>query len=77
MLLSQPLLGSLTCGPDTPRLDVGRLRATWMAEVAALIGLPAFMAAAGIACSQRLGDVVAGCAPCCDAEAVALLGGAL
>ena len=40
------------------RLDTSRLRATWVKECAERIGLKGFMAAAGITCSQRLGDVV-------------------
>ena len=60
-----------------PALDTSRLRATWLADAAQLIGLPAFLRAAGITCSQRLGDIIAGLAPAGDeAAAVALLGGA-
>jgi hypothetical protein len=40
-----------------------------------LLGLATFMAAAGITCSQRLGDLVAGLEPAGEAEAVRLLGG--
>ena len=36
--------------------------------------LGAFMAAAGISCSQRLGDILAGLAPTSEEEMVALLG---
>lgn len=68
------LVSSLCGGIDLPRLDTGRLRATWLAAVADLIGLPTFMAAAGIVCSQRLGDIIAGLDPGGVAEAVALLG---
>ena len=35
-----------------------------------------FLAAAGVSCTQRLGDITAGLAPAGEAEAVALLGGA-
>ena len=59
-----------------PRLDTSRLRATWLAEAAELLGLATFMHAAGISCSQRLGDLVAGLAPAGEAEAVRLLGAA-
>ena len=53
-----------------------RLRATWLADVADLLGLATFMHAAGITCSQRLGDLVAGPEPAAEAEAVQLLGAA-
>ena len=59
-----------------PRLDTSRLRATWLAEAADLLGLATFMAAAGISCSQRLGDLVAGLKPGSEDEAVRLLGAA-
>lgn len=70
------LVSSLSGGVDLPRLDTGRLRSSWLAAVAELIGLPTFMAAAGIVCSQRLGDIIAGLDPGGEAEAVALLGAA-
>ena len=57
-------------------LNADRLRATWLAELAHMVGLGAFMAAAGVDCSQRLGDIVAGLPGLAEAEAVALLGGA-
>ena len=69
------LVASLSEGIDLPRLELSRLRATWLESVAALIGLPTFMAAAGISCSQRLGDVVGALGPADEAVAVALLGG--
>jgi hypothetical protein len=70
------LVASLAGGADLPTLDTGRLRATWLVEVAQAIGLRAFMAAAGITCSQRLGDLVATVADIDEARVVALLGGA-
>ena len=63
-------------GGGLPRLDTSRLRATWLAGCAELLGLATFMAAAGISCSQRLGDLVAGLEPAGEAEAVRLLGAA-
>ncbi|MGH9028783.1 MAG: hypothetical protein ACRDV4_04130 [Acidimicrobiales bacterium] len=72
--ITTPLISSLCGGVDLDRLDVGRLRASWLSKVAALIGLPTFMAAAGITCSQRLGDVVGTIATGDEAQAVALLG---
>jgi hypothetical protein len=74
--LTNPLIVALDGGGGLPRLDTSRLRATWLTETAELLGLATFMAAAGISCSQRLGDLVAGLEPAGDAQAVALLGGA-
>jgi integrase len=73
--VTTPVVGSLAGGEDLPRLEVARLRATWLAEVAAAIGLPAFMAAAGVSCCQRLGDVVGRLPKASEEEAVARLGG--
>src|SRR5215472_5773048 len=73
--ITNPLTRSLAGGGGLPALDTSRLRATWLAETAALIGLPAFMRAAGITCCQRLGDFTAGLDPGTEAGAVALLGG--
>jgi integrase len=72
--LTYPLIAALSGGTGLPRLDTSRLRATWLAECAALIGLPAFMHAAGITCSQRLGDIIAALDPGDEDHAVALLG---
>ncbi len=73
--LTTPLLRALDAGTGLPRLDTSRLRATWLADCAQLLGLAAFMHAAGITCSQRLGDLLATLDPGSEAEAVALLGG--
>jgi integrase len=72
--ITNPLITALDGGTGLPRLDTSRLRATWLAEVAELLGLATFMHAAGISCSQRLGDLAAGLAPAGEAEAVRLLG---
>jgi hypothetical protein len=69
------LKASVAGGADLPVLDTGRLRATWLVEAAASIGLKAFMDAAGITSSQRLGDLVATLAARSEREMVALLGG--
>ena len=74
--LTNPLTSALDGGTGLPRLDTSRLRVTWLAEVAELLGLATFMHAAGITCSQRLGDPVAGMEPGGEAEAVRLLGAA-
>src|SRR6266851_3383080 len=73
--ITNPLARSLAGGTGLPALDTSRLRATWLADCARLLGLPAFMAAAGITCSQRLGDIIAGLQPGSEEQAVALLGG--
>ena len=74
--ITTPLTRSLAGGAGLPRLDTSRLRATWLAEVADLLGLATFMHAAGITCSQRLGDLLAGLEPAAEADAVRLLGAA-
>jgi integrase len=74
--LTSQLVAALDGGGGLPRLDTSRLRATWLAECAQLLGLATFMHAAGISCSQRLGDLAAGLVPAGEAEAVRLLGGA-
>lgn len=47
----------LAGGADLPRLEVGRLRSTWLAEQLARLGVDALLSAAGLRCSQRLGDL--------------------
>jgi hypothetical protein len=73
--LSDALHAALGQDAALPRLEPGRLRSTWLCECAELVGLRAFMDAAGIRCSQRLGDLVAELPGVQEAEAVALLGG--
>jgi integrase len=73
--ISNPLTRSLAGGTGLPALETSRLRSTWLAEVAGLLGLATFLHAAGITCSQRLGDITAGLDPGGEADAVALLGG--
>jgi integrase len=74
--ITSPLITALDGGAGLPRLDASRLRATWLAGCADQLGLAAFMHAAGISCSQRLGDLIAGLEPAGEADAVRLLGGA-
>jgi integrase len=74
--LTNPLVSALDGGGGLPRLDTSRLRATWLADCGELLGLATFMRAAGISCSQRLGDLVAGLPPGGEADAVRLLGAA-
>lgn len=73
--VTTPLTASLAGGDDLPRIEIARLRATWLLEVAEAIGLRAFMDAAGITCSQRLGDLVWHLEGVGEHDAVALLGG--
>jgi integrase len=72
--ITNPLTRSLAGGSGLPPLDTSRLRATWLAQTAALIGLATFMHAAGITCCQRLSDIIASLDPGTEADAVALLG---
>jgi len=74
--ITNPLITALDGGTGLPRLDTSRLRATWLADCAELLGLATFMHAAGISCSQRLGDLIAGLQPAGKADAVRLLGAA-
>ncbi len=73
--VASALVASLCGGADLGRLEQARLRATWMSELAQALGLGAFMAATGVDCSQRLGDIVSTLAPLAEVEAVGLLGG--
>jgi integrase len=75
--ITNSLVTALAGGTGLPRLDTSRLRATWLAETAALIGLPTFLHAAGITCCQQLGDITAGLQPGSEAGAVALLGASI
>jgi len=72
--ITNPLIRALDGGGGLPRLDTSRLRATWLRDCAELLGLATFMRAAGISCSQRLGDLLAGLEPAGEADAVRLLG---
>jgi len=72
--ITNPLVAALDGGGGLPRLDTSRMRATWLRDCADLLGLATFMTAAGISCSQRLGDLVTGLEPGGEAAAVRLLG---
>jgi hypothetical protein len=74
--LTTRLNSSLAGGCGLPRLDTSRLRATWLRGCAEILGLATFLHAAGISCSQRLGDLIAGLEPADEAAAVRLLGAA-
>ena len=72
--VTTPLVSKLSGGLHLERLEVSRLRATFMSHCAERIGLKAFMSAAGITCSQRLGDVVSFLPSASEQEMVAILG---
>lgn len=74
--LTDALSAALCRDVGLPRLEPGRLRSTWLCQCARLIGLQAFMNAAGIRCSQRLGDLVAELPEVDEPAAVAMLGAA-
>jgi integrase len=73
--ISDELCRALSADRSLPRLQPGRLRSTWLVACARQIGLSAFMQAAGIRCSQRLGDLAGQLPPVAEADLVALLGG--
>jgi hypothetical protein len=73
--ITNPLTRSLAGGGGLPALDTSRLRATWLAETARLLGLPVFLHAAGITCCQQLGDIAAGLDHGTEADAISLLSG--
>jgi integrase len=73
--ISDELCAALSADGSLPRLEPGRLRSTWLVSCAERIGLGAFMRAAGIRCSQRLGDLAAELPAPTEPELVALLGG--
>jgi hypothetical protein len=74
--ITNPLISALDGGSGLPRLDASRLRAAWLAGCAELLGLATFMHAAGISCSQRPGDLVAGLEPAGEEQAIRLPGAA-
>ncbi|MCA1677771.1 MAG: hypothetical protein LC790_02190 [Actinobacteria bacterium] len=72
--VSDALCAALSSDRSLPRLEPGRLRSTWLSACAQLIGLNAFMQAAGVRCTQRLGDLVSHLPAAGEAELVARLG---
>jgi hypothetical protein len=68
-------VASLARNSDLPALETGRLRSTWLLTCAEEIGLRGFLTAAGIVCSQRLGDLLRGSEPPEETALVALLQG--
>ena len=74
--VTNPLIRSLSGGLDLPRLSPARLRSSYLVAMAEAIGLRAFMDAAGITCSKRLGDLVSHLEATPEETAVGLLGAA-
>ena len=72
--VTDTLGAQLSSDVSLPRLNAGRLRSTWLVECAGRIGLGAFMHAAGITCSQRLGDLAAQLPETTEIELVAMFG---
>jgi integrase len=72
--VTDTLSALLSADSSLPRLQAGRLRSTWLVHCAQRIGLGAFMQAAGISCSQRLGDLAAQLPAAGEDELLALLG---
>jgi integrase len=75
--ITDELCRALSADRSLPRLESGRLRSTWLVSCAERIGLGAFMQAAGISCSQRLGDLTAQLPAATEPQLVALLGGGM
>jgi integrase len=73
--VTETLSAQLSTDVSLPRLQAGRLRSTWLVECAERIGLQAFMQAAGITCSQRLGDLAARLRTVSESELVVMFGG--
>lgn len=71
------LVTSAAGGIDLPRLEISRLRASWLETCAAALGLAGFFHAAGFLHSKHLGDVVGRLPVPGDNELVELLGGAM
>ena len=74
--VTDTLSAALSADVSLPRLQAGRLRSSWLVECAQRIGLGVFMHAAGITCSQRLGDLAAKLPAVSEVELVWLLGNA-
>jgi len=70
------LVGKLAGGTDLPRLEVARLRATWLAEVADRFGIGVLLGVAGLRRSSRLSDFVGSGEALDEALVVSLCGGA-
>ena len=72
--VTNPIICALSKVTNLPRLETARLRSTWLVSVSQTIGLRAFMDAAGVSCTQRLGDLISYLDPPTEDQMVALLG---
>jgi integrase len=72
--ITSSLVASLAGGIDIAPVEIARLRSTWLSWTAEAIGLRPFMDAAGLRCSQRLGDLVSGLGPVPMEKAMEILG---
>ena len=72
--VTSDLVSRLSGGGDLRRLDVGRLRSTWLATHLRALGLDALFQAAGVVCSQRLGDLARQLPRLDEAALVSVLG---
>ncbi len=72
--VTDELCRALSADRALPRLEPGRLRSTWLIACARQIGLVAFMQAAGVRCTQRLGDLLARLPEATEPELIARLG---
>jgi hypothetical protein len=68
------LVGKLAGGEDLVRLEVSRLRATWLAEVAARFHIPVLLEVTGLKTSSRLGVLTADDLPTDEVDVVTLFG---
>lgn len=73
--VTNPLISRLAGGIDLPRLEVARLRATWLCEQAQRFDLSVLLAVTGLKRSSRLGDLIDGTHRADESEVVALCGG--
>lgn len=73
--VTDALTAVLSADRSLPRLKAGRLRSTWLVWCAERIGLGAFMQAAGVRCSQQLGDLAQRLPGATDTELLALFAG--
>ncbi len=74
--ITDELCRGMSGDSSLPRLEPGRLRSSWLVACADQVGLRASMQAAGISCSQRLGDLAARLPEATENELIARLGGA-
>ena len=69
------LVGKLAGGTDLPRLEVSRLRSTWLAEVADRFGIGVLLGVSGLRRSSRLSDFAGRGDPPDEATVVSMCGG--